>query len=133
LIALTSEFAYQLSRDLHADYVPLRDHYDSEKEQPGRVDLNNNVSGKVQNPLAGLSKEALIRQVDAFADQYNLTDIKPLLRTGALVAQSPHDYEHLDLEESDRQALHTEQTSRWKHTKTLYMTIIVCSIGAAVQ
>jgi hypothetical protein len=58
----------------------------------------------------------------------------PLLRKGALVAQSPHLFEELeDLDENDRLALREEITHRWKHPRILYMTIFLNSIAAAIQ
>jgi len=42
-------------------------------------------------------------------------------------------YESLDLEEDEREALRIEVTKKWSHPFKLYMTVAVCSIGAAVQ
>lgn len=71
--------------------------------------------------------------VETFARTYGLQDQLPLLKKGALVAQDPGNYENLDLSESEKNALRIEVTRKWKHPVTLYVTIIVCSIGAAVQ
>lgn len=56
-----------------------------------------------------------------------------LLKKGALVAQNPTAYESLDLTEDEKAALRIEVTKKWNHPWKLYMTVIVCSIGAAVQ
>jgi hypothetical protein len=57
-----------------------------------------------------------------------------LLRKGALVAQSPHAFEHIhELDEDERQKLREEVTNRWRHPKILYFTIILNSIAAAIQ
>jgi hypothetical protein len=75
-----------------------------------------------------------MHQVDTFANDNGLQEIQPLLRKGALVAQSPADFESLkDLTEEEKQHLRFEVTHKWKHPRSLYMTIIICSIGAAVQ
>lgn len=71
--------------------------------------------------------------VEAFANQWGLQEHTALLKKGALVAQDPANYENLDLSEDEKNALRIEVTRKWKHTTTLYVTIIVCSIGAAVQ
>ena len=42
-------------------------------------------------------------------------------------------YESLDLTEEEKDALRIEVTRKWKHPTKLYITIVVCSIGAAVQ
>ena len=69
-----------------------------------------------------------------FADQHNLVEIRDLLRKGALAAQAPAAIEHIiELDEIDRQVLREEVTHRWKHPKTLYFTIVLNSIAAAIQ
>ena len=42
-------------------------------------------------------------------------------------------YESLDLSEEEKDALRIEVTKKWKHPMKLYITVVVCSIGAAVQ
>ncbi|RAL58759.1 hypothetical protein DID88_009174 [Monilinia fructigena] len=98
------------------------------------VDLNNNITAKIQNPLSGLEEETLLRDVGEFAQTYGLTDILPLLEKGALVAADPENFESVEkLDEEDKVALRYEVAHRWSHPRTLYLTIITCSIGAAVQ
>lgn len=75
-----------------------------------------------------------MRDVENYAQEYNLTDILPLLKKGALVAQSPRDFENIpELDENDKQALRDEITYRWRHPWALYYTIILNSIAAAIQ
>lgn len=72
--------------------------------------------------------------MDNYAKEYGLTDIAPLLKKGALAAQNPYDFENIpELDEEDRQHLRIEATRRWKHPFTLYYTIILNSIAAAIQ
>ena len=64
----------------------------------------------------------------------DLTDILPLLKRGALVAQSPHHIEQIpELDDAERTALRDEVTHRFKHPRVLYLTITLCSIAAAIQ
>lgn len=92
------------------------------------------MSPRIKNPLVGIPKDQLMRDVDAFAAENNLTDIVPLLRKGALVAQNPHGFETIhELDEQDREALRGEFLHRWKQPKMLYLTIILNSIAAAIQ
>lgn len=42
-------------------------------------------------------------------------------------------FERMDLGEDEKEALRIEVTRKWKHPAKLYITIVVCSIGAAVQ
>jgi hypothetical protein len=52
----------------------------------------------------------------------------------AIVAQNPADFETLDvLDSSDQDIIRYENAHRWSHPWTLYMTIIICSVGAATQ
>ena len=75
-----------------------------------------------------------MQDVEEFAKEKNLMDILPLLRKGALVAQSPDAIDEIsELDESERQNLHEEITRRWKHPKILYFTIVLNSIAAAIQ
>ena len=72
--------------------------------------------------------------MESFADEFQLTEILPLLKKGALVAQSPHDIDHIDeLDDEDRRVLREETSHKWRHPKTLYFTIVLNSIAAAIQ
>lgn len=72
--------------------------------------------------------------MEEFAQEYNVTDILPELKKGALVARDPAEFETLsDLTEPELNALRDEVLHKWRQPKQLYFTIILCSIGAAVQ
>lgn len=89
---------------------------------------------RVRNPLVGIPREQMLQDVENFANENQLTDMLPLLRKAALVAQSPHAIEHIpELDEADREVLRNEVTHRWRHPKMLYFTIILNSIAAAIQ
>lgn len=89
---------------------------------------------RIKNPLAGIPKDHLLQDVENFAHNKDLMHILPLLKKGALVAQSPRDFEDLpELDEPDKQALREETTRKWKHPFALYYTIVVSSIAAATQ
>jgi hypothetical protein len=47
------------------------------------------ANAKLANPLRGLSREQLMRDVDRFAEEKGLTHLTAELRKGALVAQDP--------------------------------------------
>ncbi|KAJ4348890.1 hypothetical protein N0V95_005069 [Ascochyta clinopodiicola] len=98
------------------------------------VDLNKNVDAKVSNPLTGVPYETLMRDVEYFAREHDLEDIIIHLKKGALVAQDPTGFDNIEmLIEEDKRHLQFEKQHKWKHPLQLYVTIIVCSIGAAVQ
>ncbi|KAI1654043.1 hypothetical protein F4813DRAFT_393194 [Daldinia decipiens] len=101
------------------------------------VDLNANLEAKIKNPLKGIPREQLMRDVEAFAHEKGLVEHIPILRRGALVAQNPRDFDELSgeeaLDEAEKKALHDEVLHRWRMPSRLFLTIATCSIGAAVQ
>jgi hypothetical protein len=92
---------------------------------------------RIKNPLAGIPKDQLFRDVAAFARENGLENELPLLRKGALVAQDPSAYDSLEgeerLDDVEIKALQDEVQYKWRHPRMLYLTIATCSIGAAVQ
>lgn len=63
-----------------------------------------------------------------------MTDQLPLLQKAALVAQNPPAFEEVSaLDETERDALRNEVLHKWRQPWSLYFTVILCSIGAAVQ
>lgn len=63
-----------------------------------------------------------------------MTDILPELKKGAFVARDPAEFETVaDLTETEITALRDEVLHKWRQPKQLYFTIVLCSIGAAVQ
>ncbi|KAF8503867.1 hypothetical protein JB92DRAFT_3084245 [Gautieria morchelliformis] len=104
------------------------------KAEHAGPNLNNNLSARIRNPLAGIPRDQLLADVEKFAQRENLTDISSLLQKGALVAQNPPEFESIDeLDESEREALRNEVVHKWRQPFALYMTVILCSVGAAVQ
>ncbi|KAG6357069.1 hypothetical protein INS49_014946 [Diaporthe citri] len=110
----------------------------------GAVDINRNIEAKISNPLAGIPKSQLMRQVDAFAHEKGLADHIPILRKGALVAQlgvatslTREDYDSIGgeetLTEEEKTVLENEVKHKWRLPWRLWLTVITCSIGAAVQ
>lgn len=63
-----------------------------------------------------------------------MTEHIPLLKKGALVAQDPPAFEQIDeLDDTERDALRNEVLHKWRQPAALYFTVILCSVGAAVQ
>ena len=72
--------------------------------------------------------------VEQFASSGGLQDILPLLKKGALIAQSPHLFDSLpELDEGERTIFRDEILYRWRQPKILYFTIVLNSIAAAIQ
>ncbi|ETS82106.1 hypothetical protein PFICI_07108 [Pestalotiopsis fici W106-1] len=95
------------------------------------------TSEQIKNPLKGIPRDQLMRDVEAFAHEKGLEEHIPLLRKGALVAQDPTNYENIDgaeaLDEDEKLALYNEVAHKWHMPWKLFLTIATCSIGAAVQ
>lgn len=89
---------------------------------------------RIRNPLVGVPKPQLLADVHSFAHEHGLQDVEPLLVKGALYAQSPALFEEIEeLDEADRLAIREEVSNRFKLPRTLYLTIILNSVAAAIQ
>jgi sugar porter (SP) family MFS transporter len=101
------------------------------------INLEQNMEAKIKNPLAGLTRRELLDAVTQFAQDKNLLEELPLLKKGALVAQDPASYASIEgefkLDAVEVETLQTEVLYKWRAPRLLYLTIITCSIGAAVQ
>ncbi|KAK0523978.1 hypothetical protein OC835_006078 [Tilletia horrida] len=93
-----------------------------------------NTDGALHNPLHGLTREQLFAKVEQFATEKNLVSEIDLLKKGALIAQNPADIRSLDiLSDEEKNQIEHEYAHKWHHPLTLYVTIFLCSIGAATQ
>lgn len=89
---------------------------------------------RIQNPLAGIPRETLFRNVEDFLRDANLSNYVLLFQRGALIAQDPPAFESIaELDETEKEALRNEVLHKWRQPWALYFTVILCSIGAAVQ
>jgi hypothetical protein len=97
----------------------------------------HNITARIRNPLAGIPRDQLLAEVEEFAQEHGLSEHVAILRKGALVAQDPTNFENLTgaetLTETEIYTLKREITHKWDVPRTLYLTIVTCSIGAAVQ
>ena len=84
--------------------------------------------------MAGVPRATLLHDVEEFARDANLSEHIPLFQKGALVAQDPAALEKVfELDQVERAALRDEVLHRWRQPRALYLTVILCSVGAAVQ
>lgn len=126
---------------LRASADQLRSSPDSDEkadfvERGAAQDVNPhaNLSAKIKNPLAQVSPEQLKINVEQFARENELTDILPVLMKGAFVAKDPPAFESVEgLTEDEKTAIRNEVLHKWRQPKSLFFTIILCSVGAAVQ
>jgi sugar porter (SP) family MFS transporter len=108
-----------------------------EKGQANIVNLSKNLEAKIQNPLAGIPRDQLFADVDAWTETHGLQEHRAMFRKGALVAQNPAGAASIDgpekLDADELLVLEREVTHKWHMPKKLFLTIATCSIGAAVQ
>lgn len=84
--------------------------------------------------MAGIPRDVLLGNVEEFAAEFDLQEHVHLLQKGALVAQDPKNFEQVDeLNADEREALRNETLHKWRQPRALYVTVILCSVGAAVQ
>lgn len=76
----------------------------------------------------------MLRDVDNFTKENGFEEHQALLRRGALVARDPIRFADVSgITEAEKEAISNEVLHKWRQPKLLYFTIILCSIGAAVQ
>lgn len=96
-----------------------------------------NDSYRIKNPLAHIPTNQLLSNVEIFALEKGLTDYLPSLKKGALVSKDPNNYEDIKgehkLSEAEITSLRDEVLHKWRLPRKLILTIVTCSIGAAVQ
>jgi hypothetical protein len=89
---------------------------------------------RIKNPLAHLSNEEVMKDVQDFANTNGFPEMTEILIKGALVAKDPPAFESVPgLSEGEKDAIRNEVLHKWRQPKSLYFTIILCSVGAAVQ
>lgn len=81
-----------------------------------------------------MTEDECIRDVDAFSKEHGFKDIQPLLVKGALISRDPTNFANVrGITEDEKSAIANEVLHKWRQPKVLYFTIILCSVGAAVQ
>ena len=98
---------------------------------------HNKVTALLKNPLAGMTQDEVMRDVDAFIAEKGLEEYTDDFRKGAYLArvQNKEDgFEHISqLSEDDRSILRKEVTHRWHQPFTLYFLVTLCAGSAIVQ
>ncbi|KAK4943644.1 hypothetical protein LTR10_016741 [Elasticomyces elasticus] len=108
--------------------------YVGDKRETAHIDLTQSATAKIKNPLAHLTNEEVIRDVEEFANINGFAELTPILIKGALVAKDPPAFESVPgLTDVEQEAIRNEVLHKWRQPTKLYFTIILCSIGAAVQ
>jgi hypothetical protein len=112
------------------------------EKEPGRKDsaLDNrraSTAALLRNPLAGLTTEEILKDVDSFVEQNGLQEYHDEFRKGALLAQvsnTPQAFEHIEtISEEEKVVLRREETHKWDQPFMLYFLCILCAGSAVVQ
>ncbi|KAJ5239427.1 hypothetical protein N7468_004046 [Penicillium chermesinum] len=94
----------------------------------------DNLNAVFENPLAGIPRDELFRNVEEFCTKFGLLDDLEVFKKGALISQSPATAASLpELNEAEREALVREHTHKWHQPWQLYFLTVMCSLSAAVQ
>jgi hypothetical protein len=95
------------------------------------------VAAKLRNPLAGMTEQEVIRDVDAWVEEKGLAEYRDEFRKGALIArvgQRDDGFEYVSqLNEEEKELLRHEITHRWDHPFMLYFLVVLCAGSAIVQ
>ena len=95
------------------------------------------VAAKLRNPLAGLTEEQVIADVDAWCIEKNLREHQDVFRKGALIArvgQRDDGFEYVtQLSTEEKEWLRHEISHRWSQPKMLYFLVVLCAGSAIVQ
>ena len=88
----------------------------------------------IENPLSHLTPDELEKDARKFARTTGLEAYQDLMERGAKIAKDPQYFEVIPgVTDDEKQALRDERRRRFRQPRQLYLTIIMCSIGAAVQ
>jgi hypothetical protein len=86
------------------------------------------LNAMLENPLAGQSRESVIRDARKFAQDHGMADSEEDFVKGALVAQRPNDFENIpELSEEDKATLRYEIAHKWRQPFTLYFLVSTSS------
>ncbi|KAJ3495322.1 hypothetical protein NLG97_g3481 [Lecanicillium saksenae] len=91
----------------------------------------------LRNPLQGMTREEILKDVDAFLEEKGLQEHREHFHKGALIAQVnniPGGFENLEiLSESEKDSLRREVTHKWSQPFMLYFLCTLCAGSAIVQ
>jgi hypothetical protein len=83
---------------------------------------------RIQNPLYGITKDALMAQVEAFVREQGLEEDESTFKKGALLAQKPQEFESmLELDEADKEIIRRETTR--SYTFLHYLSIHIYPVS----
>lgn len=95
------------------------------------------VATKLRNPLAGVTEDQVLADVEAWCTEKGLIEELDSFRKGALIArvgQRDDGYEYISqLSEEEKGWLRYETQHRWSQPFMLYFLVVLCAGSAIVQ
>lgn len=130
------EFAHGSSKsDLGA--TQFTENANRRVSQAASVNRSKSISQKLRNPLAGLSEQQVLADVDQWCIDHGLTEHQEVFRKGALIArvgQRDDGFEYVSqLSEEEKGWLRHEVSHRWSQPFMLYFLVVLCAGSAIVQ
>lgn len=106
-------------------------------EHAGVQHRQASVAAKLRNPLAGLSEEQVLADVESWCTEKGLQQDLDAFRKGALIArvgQREDGFEYVDsLSTEEKDVLRREISHRWSQPFMLYFLVVLCAGSAIVQ
>lgn len=106
-------------------------------EHSGVQHRQASVAAKLRNPLAGLSEQQVLADVEAWCAEKGLQGELESFRKGALIArvgQRDDGFEYVDaLSVEEKDVLRHEINHRWSQPFMLYFLVVLCAGSAIVQ
>jgi hypothetical protein len=102
---------------------PTFDH--KEERKTDSLDIESRARGNLnavfENPLSGIPREQLFKDVIEFCQKHDLMDHVETFKKGALISQDPASATSLpELSDHEREALEREHTHKWSQPWQLY-------------
>ena len=111
-----------------APVLPTEVDNEEDRVQMMRRMSQNAINAMLENPLAGKSRESVIRDARRFAREHGMAEHEEDFVKGALVARDPDNFEDIpELSDEDKAALRFEITHKWRQPFTLYFLVGVFS------
>jgi hypothetical protein len=106
-------------------------------ENTGVQNRQGSVAAKLRNPLAGLSEQQVLADVETWCTEKGLQSDLESFRKGALIArvgQREDGFEYVDaLSAEEKDTLRHEINHRWSQPFMLYFLVVLCAGSAIVQ
>lgn len=95
----------------------------------GRLDRSH-LNAVFENPLAGIPRDRLMKDVQEFCLRFNLMDDLETFQKGALVSQNPEAAATMpELNDFEKETLIREKTHKWSQPWQLYWLASKCLIS----